>query len=97
MPGRGAQLGREAGRAGRRRALTPSARGSAGSDRLSGRGYHRIRRVARTIADLDGDSELVDDGHVAVASELGEGTTVTITLPATTHEPPTTHTEERHG
>ena len=37
------------------------------------------------------------DGHVAVASELGEGTTVTITLPATTHEPPTTHTEERHG
>ena len=36
------------------------------------------------------------DGHVAVASELGEGTTVTITLPATTHEPPTTHTEERH-
>jgi magnesium chelatase family protein len=26
-------------------------------DRLTGRGYHRVRRVARTIADLDGESD----------------------------------------
>ena len=42
------------------------------TDRLTGRGYHRIRRVARTIADLDSrnDNELVGDGHVAVALQL---------------------------
>ena len=28
-------------------------RGEVESDRLTGRGYHRVRRVARTIADLD--------------------------------------------
>ncbi|HUV20126.1 MAG TPA: hypothetical protein VMW33_16715, partial [Ilumatobacteraceae bacterium] len=37
-------------------------------DRLSGRGYHRIRRVARTIADLRGHVEHgVDEGDVAMA------------------------------
>jgi magnesium chelatase family protein len=37
-------------------------------DRLSGRGYHRIRRVARTIADLRGHVERrVDEGDVAMA------------------------------
>ena len=40
------------------------------ADRLTGRGYHRIRRVARTIADLWGDDELVGDEHVAVAMQL---------------------------
>jgi magnesium chelatase family protein len=40
-------------------------------ERLTGRGYHRIRRVARTLADLDGDPEaLVSDEHVAVALQL---------------------------
>lgn len=37
-------------------------------DRLSGRGYHRIRRVARTIADLRGHLDHgVDEGDVAMA------------------------------
>jgi magnesium chelatase family protein len=37
-------------------------------DRLSGRGYHRIRRVARTIADLRGHVEpSVDEQDVAMA------------------------------
>ncbi len=37
-------------------------------DRLSGRGYHRIRRVARTIADLRGHLEHgVDESDVAMA------------------------------
>jgi len=37
-------------------------------DRLSGRGYHRIRRVARTIADLRGHLDLgVDEQDVAMA------------------------------
>ena len=37
-------------------------------DRLSGRGYHRIRRVARTIADLRGHLEpTVDEQDVAMA------------------------------
>ena len=34
--------------------------------RLSGRGYHRILRVARTIADLDG-CETVREKHIAEA------------------------------
>jgi magnesium chelatase family protein len=40
------------------------------SGRLSGRGYHRVRRVARTIADLDGVSGAVGEEHVAAALAL---------------------------
>jgi magnesium chelatase family protein len=41
------------------------------SNRLTGRGYHRVRRVARTIADLQGDGgDTVHDGHVALAMQL---------------------------
>jgi magnesium chelatase family protein len=44
-------------------------------DRLTGRGYHRIRRVARTIADLTGvvtgcAPDVVDVEHVEVALSL---------------------------
>lgn len=39
-------------------------------DSLTGRGYHRIRRVARTIADLAGEHEVVTDEHVALALRL---------------------------
>jgi len=45
-------------------------------DRLTGRGYHRIRRVARTIADLhcgrDGTQppEALDVEHVSIALSL---------------------------
>lgn len=40
-------------------------------DRLSGRGYHRVRRVARTIADLcDPTAELVGEAHVALALQF---------------------------
>jgi magnesium chelatase family protein len=40
-------------------------------ERLTGRGYHRIRRVARTLADLDGDpSAAVSEQHVALALQL---------------------------
>jgi len=40
-------------------------------ERLTGRGYHRIRRVARTIADLDGDTSVpVGAQHVAMALQL---------------------------
>ena len=38
--------------------------------RLSARGYHRVRRVARTVADLRGDGERLDEEHVAVALAL---------------------------
>ncbi len=31
---------------------------------LSARGFHRVHRLARTIADLDGAPDLIDDGHV---------------------------------
>jgi magnesium chelatase family protein len=49
--------------------------------RLSGRGYHRIRRVARTIADLqtavdrssDHSVDQVDEAHVATALALRVG------------------------
>jgi magnesium chelatase family protein len=37
------------------------------ADRLSGRGYHRVRRVARTIADLEDWPGPVSDRHVAAA------------------------------
>jgi magnesium chelatase family protein len=40
-------------------------------ERLTGRGYHRIRRVARTLADLDGDlTAPVGEQHVAMALQL---------------------------
>jgi len=40
-------------------------------DRLTGRGYHRVRRVARTIADLDpfGD-EIIREEHVLTALQF---------------------------
>jgi magnesium chelatase family protein len=38
--------------------------------RLSGRGLHRVRRVARTLCDLHGGDEVIADGHVAVALQL---------------------------
>jgi magnesium chelatase family protein len=54
--------------------LTPAAtqllRGYLERGALSGRGYHRIRRVARTIADLTCAPELVDEEHVAAALAL---------------------------
>ena len=37
---------------------------------LSGRGLHRVRRVARTIADLAGAGEVVDEDHVCLALGL---------------------------
>ena len=45
-------------------------------DRLTGRGYHRVRRVARTLADLEAAGggasppELLDEQHVAVALRM---------------------------
>jgi len=40
-------------------------------DRLTGRGYHRVRRVARTIADLDPVAdEVVMEHHVALALQF---------------------------
>jgi magnesium chelatase family protein len=41
--------------------------------RLSGRGYHRIRRVARTVSDLRDQSEYVEEVHIAVALALRVG------------------------
>jgi magnesium chelatase family protein len=39
--------------------------------RLTGRGYHRVRRVARTLADLEPEPpELVDAGHVQLALSM---------------------------
>ena len=35
--------------------------------RLSGRGYHRIRRVARTLADLSGNDGEIQQDTVRVA------------------------------
>jgi magnesium chelatase family protein len=40
------------------------------SGRLSARGLHRIRRVARTIADLNGAPERIEASHVAGALGL---------------------------
>ncbi len=37
---------------------------------LSGRGLHRIRRVARTIADLAGAGDVVDEDHICLALGL---------------------------
>ena len=35
--------------------------------RLTGRGYHRVRRVARTVADLDGAPDVVNEEHLNLA------------------------------
>ena len=40
------------------------------SGRLSARGLHRVRRLARTLADLDGGAEAVGPAHVAEALVL---------------------------
>jgi magnesium chelatase family protein len=40
------------------------------SGTLSARGLHRVRRVARTLADLDGAPTMIGAGHVAAALEL---------------------------
>lgn len=45
-------------------------RGQLERGELSGRGYHRIRRVARTIADLCDHPDVVDEQHVAAALAL---------------------------
>jgi magnesium chelatase family protein len=37
---------------------------------LTARGLHRLRRVARTVADLDGAPDLVGEAHVRAAIEL---------------------------
>jgi magnesium chelatase family protein len=37
---------------------------------LSARGLDRVRRVARTLADLDGAPDAVDEQHVCAALEL---------------------------
>lgn len=34
---------------------------------LTGRGYHRVRRVARTVADLDGAPDVVEEEHLNFA------------------------------
>ena len=38
--------------------------------KLSARSYDRIRKVARTIADLDGGADLISDKHIAEAIKL---------------------------
>jgi magnesium chelatase family protein len=54
--------------------LTKAARGLLRRElelgRLSGRGLHRLRRVARTLADLDGDHELIDDSMIYAAIQM---------------------------
>jgi magnesium chelatase family protein len=56
------------------RAATALLRDELEFERLSGRGYHRVRRVARTIADLRGaGDESVTESDVALALELRTG------------------------
>lgn len=38
--------------------------------RLTGRGLHRVRRVARTLADRDGDVDVISESHIATALAL---------------------------
>ena len=45
---------------------------------LSARGLHRVRRVARTIADLDGDAGPLEDRHVAEALNLRAARTLLV-------------------
>jgi magnesium chelatase family protein len=40
------------------------------AEQLTGRGYHRVRRTARTIADLEGAHERVTVDHIALALQL---------------------------
>jgi magnesium chelatase family protein len=40
------------------------------SGRLSARGLHRVRRVARTVADLQGGPSVLTAAHVATALSL---------------------------
>ena len=40
------------------------------AERLTGRGFHRVRRVARTICDLRGGGHIVDEEDVRVALSL---------------------------
>jgi magnesium chelatase family protein len=60
----------------RQSGLTPEARATltTAAERLaiSARGYHRVLRVARTIADLDGVSG-IETGHVAEAIRYRPG------------------------
>jgi magnesium chelatase family protein len=46
--------------------------------RLSGRGYHRVRRVARTLADLNGAENVVDTEWVEAAFGMRVPITPTI-------------------
>ena len=56
--------------------------------RLSGRGYHRVRRVARTIADLRGDqSDQVTEGDVALALEFRASLAAALRGRAGRHDP----------
>lgn len=51
-------------------AATSLLRAELEAGRLTGRGLHRIRRVARTIADRDGRHDTLNEQHVAVALAL---------------------------
>ena len=46
------------------------------SGTLSARGLHRVRRVARTLADLDGGATVVGEEHICAALELRAELTV---------------------
>src|SRR5204863_447623 len=54
--------------------LTPAATGllehKLRTNGLSARGLHRVRRVARTLADLAGDGDVVGEEHVCLALSL---------------------------
>jgi magnesium chelatase family protein len=73
--GANADLG--AGELERHAALSPGARtmleAQLRAGRLSARGVHRVRRVARTLADLGGGSPVLGEGHVAEALALRAG------------------------
>ncbi len=60
--------------------LAPLTRAAAGvverslrSRCLSARGLHRVRRVARTLADLDGEPGPIGDSHIAASLEMRVG------------------------
>ncbi|MGH9092428.1 MAG: YifB family Mg chelatase-like AAA ATPase, partial [Acidimicrobiales bacterium] len=66
-----------AGELDRHALLSPGARamleGQLRAGRLSARGFQRVRRVARTIADLAGGAPELGEGHVAEALALRAG------------------------